>query len=120
MGFEPPDLPRSSSDDSVITNFVCYTAPSSPPINFRVTGVTSRALSLQWDEPVLRHRNGIILRYQVNLVARETSHTYEVFTRSVTVTSLHPYYTYNCTVSAITVAPGPSSSVISVQTYQDG
>ena len=34
--------------------------------------------------------------------------------------SLHPYYTYDFVIEAVTVAPGPPTSVFSIQTNQDG
>ena len=33
---------------------------------------------------------------------------------------LHPYYTYNCTILAVTVGEGPPSTVITVRTEEDG
>ena len=38
---------------------------------------------------------------------------------SITVGDLHPYYTYNFSVSAVTVAPGPYSEPLVVQTLPD-
>ena len=37
-----------------------------------------------------------------------------------TVGPLHPYYTYTCTVSAVTVGEGPPSELITVRTAEDG
>ena len=37
-----------------------------------------------------------------------------------TLFSLHPYYSYSTTVTAVTVAPGPPSSPIVITTDQDG
>ena len=36
------------------------------------------------------------------------------------VASLHPYYTYDCIVSAYTVASGPYTEVVTVRTPEDG
>ena len=36
------------------------------------------------------------------------------------ISSLRPYSTYHCAVAAYTVAQGPFSAIIMVQTYQDG
>ena len=33
---------------------------------------------------------------------------------------LHPYYTYNCTILAVTAGEGPPSTVITVRTEEDG
>ena len=41
-------------------------------------------------------------------------------TTSITIGSLHAYYTYNCTVVAVTIGPGPFSTVITVRTAEDG
>lgn len=37
-----------------------------------------------------------------------------------TLRSLHPYYTYEFVIEAITIAPGPPTSAFRVQTNQDG
>ena len=37
-----------------------------------------------------------------------------------TIGSLHPYYTYSCTILAVTVGEGPPSTVITVRTAEDG
>ena len=37
----------------------------------------------------------------------------------LTVNSLHPYYTYQCSISAETIRPGPAAN-ISVTTHQGG
>ena len=47
--------------------------------------------------------------------------TGEIFIRAtvqlrITVGGLHPYYTYNFSISAVTVVPGPYSEPIVVQT----
>ena len=39
--------------------------------------------------------------------------------RLLIVNLLHPFYTYNCTIAAYTIGPGPSISV-SVQTLPEG
>ena len=38
----------------------------------------------------------------------------------VTITGLHPYYTYQCNVSAVTVAEGPFSNFVQITTLEDG
>ena len=35
------------------------------------------------------------------------------------VNSLHPYYTYQCNISAETIGPGPAANV-SITTHQEG
>ena len=41
-------------------------------------------------------------------------------TTDITITGLHPYYTYNCNVSAVTVGGGPFSRFADVTTLEDG
>ena len=38
----------------------------------------------------------------------------------ITIDSLHPYYTYHCTIVAVTTSEGPHSAVIIVQTKEAG
>ena len=98
-------------------------APSGAPLRLRNTGVTATSISLDWDLPLLRDRNGIITSYRVNLTATEDSsvRVFIVTNSRIGVTSLHPYYTYSCQVQAVTAeGRGPYSSPISVRTLQDG
>ena len=39
---------------------------------------------------------------------------------TVVASTLHPYYTYSFTVSAVTVGEGPYSQPLSIQTLEDG
>ena len=39
---------------------------------------------------------------------------------NLTLTNLHPYYTYTVLVLAFTIAPGPYSTAMTVQTPQEG
>ena len=52
---------------------------------------------------------------------QDTGNIYSHFTAqlSITVGDLHPYYTYNFSISAVTVAPGPYSEPLVVQTLPD-
>ena len=52
----------------------------------------------------------------------ETGATMTLFTEatSLTVTSLHPYYTYSCTVAAETTGLGPFSYPVEIQLPESG
>ena len=68
-------------------------------------------------------QNGIIEQYAINITEVETGRLLSLFssTTTVNVTSLHPYYTYNCAIAAVTsIGAGPYTSVITVVTHQDG
>lgn len=67
-------------------------------------------------------QNGIIRLYEVNIVEIDTGDTFTV-TSNVTnlaVTSLHPAYTYECSIAAYTVAIGPYSEPFNITTDEDG
>ena len=101
---------------------MCLTAPSSPPETFMAGTLDPTSISLSWSPPPLENQNGIIRHYEVTLVALETGeiHIRTSVAHSITITSLRPYTTYNCTVAAETVAIGPVTIGILVQTLQAG
>ena len=101
---------------------MCYAAPSSAPTAFQATSSDATSIVLSWDPPLLEDQNGIIRHYEVTLIALETGeiHIRTSTTLSITVSSLRPYTTYNCTVAAETVATGPSTVGIVIQTLQTG
>ena len=38
----------------------------------------------------------------------------------LTINSLHPYYRYQFTITAVTISSGPSTATFTVRTQQDG
>ena len=104
------------------TNPVCSPAPSQPPMNVQVVATYSRTVEFVWTPPPIQQQNGTIRRYIVNLTS--VSGGRELITYSQTNTTLvhnlHPFTNYTCSVSAETVAPGPFSPAVLVQTPEDG
>ena len=101
------------------------TAPNGPPENFTGLAISSQNIHLYWDPPLRRLQNGFIVGYRVKVLETNTGHTSIKFVStpamSITLTSLHPYYTYSCTVAAMTtVGLGPYSTDIYITTFQDG
>ena len=47
-------------------------------------------------------------------------HTVETVNTHINITSLHPYYVYECRVAAVTVIRGPFSTAVQVRTGEDG
>ena len=97
-------------------------APSQPPSNVQVPTINPREVELVWAPPAMDEQNGIIRRYIVNVTSadsREELITYSQ-TTSLVVQNLHPFTTYTCSVSTETVAPGPFSPPVVVQTPEDG
>ena len=103
----------------------CATAPTSYPLGLTGDVVNSTAVLLHWQHPETQGRNGIITYYDVMLTELFTGRVLE-YTRvgshvDILITSLHPYFEYECIVAARTsVGRGPFSPVIRVQTDEDG
>ena len=105
-----------------VDNFVSFvSAPSGPPLNLSTIITSSRSVTVQWSPPQADLQNGVIQHYTVQLVATQTNSVlqYTATGLSQTISNLHPYYTYTCTVSAVTVASGPAAVVV-FQLPQDG
>ena len=84
--------------------------------------MSSTAITLSWEPPLIGDQNGIITAYFVQLTELESGITSNRTSNSLnlTVPSLHPYYNYQWTVAAMTIALGPSSTPSIVQTNEDG
>ena len=81
-------------------------------------------VELSWNPPRPDEQNGVIVYYIVNITA---IHPYmgETFQQncpmvSCNVSQLYPYHTYQFTVSAVTIAPGPYSETSTVTTLETG
>ena len=101
---------------------VFFSAPSAPPEELVVPTVSSTSFVLSWSPPPTSQQNGIIREYTVNITELQTgiSIILNSTSTSVSVLSLHPYYTYECVVSAYTVGSGPYSEVFTITTSEDG
>ena len=101
-----------------------HLAPSSPPELLVVVAVGASTVTLQWNPPNDRGRNGIITAYTVACSERSAplaSNTLVTTTNlTVTFTELAPYSNYTCNVTASTaVGDGPAATATFV-TLQDG
>ncbi len=76
---------------------------------------------LGWDVPTGPH-NGIIREYRLNITELETGREFQELsaTTNLTVSSLHPDYTYEWIVTAFTVGEGPYSTTSRIITPEDG
>ena len=76
---------------------------------------------MSWNVPLFEDRNGVIRHYIVNVIERQTGTKSGTITTQlgITFSSLHPYYTYVCTVYAVTVGAGPGAEPVSVTTMED-
>ena len=60
--------------------------------------------------------------YIINVTEVDTGaqFQYTSINTQYTLRSLHPYYTYEFVIEAVTVTPGPPTLAFSIQTSQDG
>ena len=105
------------------TSIVILTVPSGTPTNVQVFAISSTSIRLTWEPPRPEDQNGIIRAYSITIT--------EVVTGSMMyfreggmdslliVNFLHPYYTYQCSISTENIGPGPAANV-SVTTHQGG
>ena len=75
-----------------------------------------------WEPPPPIDINGILQYYVVNVIEMETgwTETYFAVDQLINIDLLHPYYNYECRVAASTLATGPYTNPIVVQTKQTG
>ena len=95
-------------------------APSAPPWSLSGVAISSAVVTLTWSSPPLSDINGIIRNYVIRIRERETSHVWilQATNSNINITSLHPYYNYECEVAAHTIATGPYTDPVSVQTME--
>ena len=92
-------------------------------MSFASSTITSISFVLSWDPPNYYHQNGIITGYEIQITEAETSSvlTYTSSSTSLTVQSVHPAYTYQCVVAAVTAAgTGPFTTSFTVTANEDG
>ena len=96
-------------------------APSGHPSNSSGMALNSTHIHLMWDPPPLNQTHGDIQEYRVTIVEYETGNVAEYASEKteLVVGPLHPYYTYNCSVQALTVELGPPI-IILVRTQEAG
>lgn len=87
-----------------------------------MTEVRSTYVELNWNAPDPSKHNGVIRFYTVLVIEEETGSNTSFTSTStqITVTSLHPFYTYQISVAAVTVSAGPYSPPVTLQTLEDG
>ena len=73
--------------------------------------VNASVLLIQWEQPAIGTRNGVVRRYLINITEQETGTEEHYYSEDlyITITLRHPFYQYSYTVSAETVGLGPFS-----------
>ena len=107
---------------SCVQNLPMLIAPSSAPLNPSHQVINSQSFSISWHAPLAEDQNGDIQYYLIDFTEVDTNVTSQVFSTntSITLTGLHPYYTYVYSISAYTVGEGPYTSENSVILPEDG
>ena len=87
-------------------------------VNLTGTPISSTSIYLSWALPI-----GYTAQYYlVDVTELETSRawTFHAVQSHANIISLHPYYTYRCSVAVVTNITHPYSSSIYVITHQSG
>ena len=106
----------------IIVLLLLSIVPSTAPSNVLSTEVTSQSLTINWEALRFEDQNGLIRYYLINVTETDTGSQFQYTstTLDITLTDLHPYYTYSISVSAFTITAGPWSDPLLVTTAQDG
>jgi len=97
-------------------------APSAPPVGVSHAQLNATFVVLQWSAPPSEHINGIIRAYTVTVSEHETGRSYNLSSphTELSIGNLHPFYWYNFSVCAVTVAQGPCTDLYNLQTLEHG
>ena len=95
-------------------------APSLPPVNVRVTVISSTTAHITWSPPPLEALNGNINHYVIYLEDNSSSVSFNSSMDSYILTGLHPASHYRVGVAAYTVEIGPKTSYTDFVTVEDG
>ena len=76
-----------------------------------------------WHPPPVIDQNGVIDYYVIKIhdIQTDVLWTFSAIDEDISIGFLHPYYYYDCTVAAHTIAgTGPYSTAVRVQTDEAG
>ena len=98
-------------------SIVLFTAPSRPPVVMPPT-VSSRSITVNWNEIPCIQRNGRIIRYEVEFGPAVEG---TISGRSFTANGLIPFTNYTFQVHGVNSAgSGPYSDLITITTPEEG
>lgn len=77
---------------------------------------------MSWSPPPTTDINGVIREYRINVTEVITGRIIYLTSTSTSIVTvgLHPYYLYECVITAVTVVAGPYSQTFSITTPEDG
>ena len=103
--------------------YLHFTVPSGPPQGLTATPANAWTLVLTCSPPAEEGRNGVITGYTGNVTVAITGSTWQFETAMTqfTVQSLHPHYSYNCSVASRTaIGLGPFTYNVTVEMPEAG
>ena len=93
-------------------------APAGPPQSISADVLNATSVEFSWSAPLPEHQNGIVQSYTIIVLELETNSTKEMrqnyVHNSIVIHSLHPYYNYQFSVAAYTVALGPYENTVAL------
>ena len=106
----------------IFLSYYNFSAPSGSPINPSGYAIDSTTIILSWSPPLPEEQNGIIRQYIIDVTELDTGDTFSFNSTNTetTLPMLHPFYTYEFTITAVTVDPGPPTPPFTVQMEEDG
>ena len=83
--------------------------PSGPPLGLSGELISTTSYRLFWNPPTPMDRNGVVRSYFISCSPLEggKAFSHSVTESNITLTELHPFYTYECRVAAVTIGIGP-------------
>lgn len=112
-------------DDAICCKviFLFILDPSGTPSNTTGVALNSTHIYIDWDPLPIEQQHGELQEYRITISELETSSVLTVSSdpdeTEAIIGPLHPYYTYNCTIVAVTVGEGPPSTAVIVRTEED-
>ena len=99
-----------------------FAAPSASPNDLTAENISSTSISIYWSPLPRELLNGELTHYSIEVQELDTNTTMKLTAGAteVVLDSLHPFYTYYISVSAVTVLPGPYTEQLSIRTLEDG
>ena len=84
--------------------------------------MSSTEALLKWLPPPDEHHNGIIVSYNVHITGVNSGEDIDLTAHDLQllVTDLHPFYSYEFSVAAFTIAVGPFSDPVVLQMPEAG
>ena len=106
----------------VFTVQTAQDVPIASPDQFSAATIASDFLTLTWVPPPFEETNGVIQYYSIRVTELETGQLFNLRSNvtNITLTNLHPYYTYQCRIAARTISLGPYSDPITIQLLEEG